>query len=90
MLATHGDHRLGGRELDYLSLISREEFDRAHGENRLLIFSLSFAKPALAAKIQLSRRPRTAIVHNPTAELKVEFLPGIRVQTGISREGKRL
>ena len=67
MLATNGDHRLGGKDWDdvIVNLIA-EEFDQAHGENPLLDLQSyqDLQSRALAAKIQLSSRPRTAIVHS--------------------------
>ncbi len=67
MLATNGDHRLGGKDWDdVLVNLVAEEFDRAHGENPLLDLQSyqDLQSRALAAKIQLSSRPRTAVVHN--------------------------
>src|SRR5438046_2311893 len=64
MLATNGDHRLGGKDWDDIIINHvAEEFDRAHGENPLLDLQSyqDLQSRALAAKIQLSSRPRTAI-----------------------------
>ncbi|MBA2586156.1 MAG: Hsp70 family protein [Chthoniobacterales bacterium] len=77
MLATNGDHRLGGKDWDdiLVNLIA-EEFDRAHGENPLLDLQSyqDLQSRALAAKIQLSSRPRTAIIHNHNGKsVKVEI-----------------
>ena len=67
MLATNGDHRLGGKDWDdVLVNFIAEEFDRENGENPLLDLQSyqDLQSRALAAKIQLSSRPRTSIVHN--------------------------
>src|SRR5213595_3931061 len=67
MIATNGDHRLGGKDWDDVIVNHvAEEFDRAHGENPLLDLQSyqDLQSRALAAKIQLSSRPRTTIVHN--------------------------
>jgi molecular chaperone DnaK len=67
MLATNGDHRLGGKDWDDVIVNHvAEEFDRAHGENPLLDLQSyqDLQSRALAAKIQLSSRPRTSIVHS--------------------------
>src|SRR5215470_11370454 len=61
MLATNGDHRLGGKDWDdVLVNYVAEEFDRAHGENPLLDLQSyqQLQSRALAAKIQLSTRDR--------------------------------
>src|SRR5213595_1434064 len=67
MLATNGDHRLGGKEWDdvIVNLIA-EEFDRLHGENPLLDLHSyqDLHNRALAAKIQLSSRDSTTIVYH--------------------------
>src|SRR3954447_12809861 len=59
MLATNGDHRLGGKDWDdvIVNLIA-EEFDKLHGENPLLDLHSyqELHNRALAAKIQLSGR----------------------------------
>src|SRR5438445_3270950 len=67
MLATNGDHRLGGKDWDdvIVNLIA-EEFDRLHGENPLLDLHSyqELHNRALAAKIQLSSRNTTTIVYH--------------------------
>ena len=67
MLATNGDHRLGGKDWDDVIVnMVAEEFDRQHGENPLLDLASyqDLQSRALSAKIQLSSRDRTAIVAN--------------------------
>lgn len=67
MLATNGDHRLGGKDWDDVIVnYVADEFDRAHGENPLLDLQSyqDLQSRALSAKIQLSSRPRTTVVHN--------------------------
>ena len=67
MLASHGDHRLGGKDWDDVILNwVAEEFDRLHGENPLLDLQSyqDLYNRAITAKIQLSSRPRTTIVHS--------------------------
>ena len=57
MLATNGDHRLGGKDWDDIIVnLVAEEFDRLHGENPLLDLQSyqELQSRALAAKIQLS------------------------------------
>ena len=77
MIATNGDHRLGGKDWDDVIVNHvAEEFDRAHGENPLLDLQsyqdLQTARSS--AKIQLSSRDRTAIVHNHNGKsVKVEL-----------------
>jgi len=77
MLATNGDHRLGGKDWDdVLVNYVAEEFDRAHGENPLLDLQSyqQLQSRALAAKIQLSSRERTTIVHSYNGRsVKVEL-----------------
>jgi molecular chaperone DnaK len=77
MIATNGDHRLGGKDWDDIIVNHvAEEFDRAHGENPLLDLESyqDLQSRALAAKIQLSSRPRTAIVHSHNGKsVKVEL-----------------
>jgi len=67
MLATNGDHRLGGKDWDdvIVNLIA-EEFDKLHGENPLLDLHSyqELHNRALAAKIQLSSRNLTTIVYH--------------------------
>ena len=63
MLATNGDHRLGGKDWDDVIVnFVAEEFDRAYGENPLLDLQSyqDLQSRALAAKIQLSSRQRSA------------------------------
>jgi molecular chaperone DnaK len=77
MLATNGDHRLGGKDWDdvIVNLVA-EEFDREHGENPLLDLQSyqDLQSRALAAKIQLSSRPRTVIIHSYNGKsVKVEL-----------------
>src|SRR2546423_8171033 len=68
MLATNGDHRLGGKDWDdvIVNLIA-DEFDQLHGENPLLDLHSyqQLHNRALAAKIQLSSRNSTTIVYHP-------------------------
>src|SRR5437762_1752549 len=67
MLATNGDHRLGGKDWDDIIVnFVAEEFDRQHGENPLLDLQSyqELHTRAVAAKLQLSSRKHTAIVHN--------------------------
>src|SRR5256714_15292594 len=77
MIATNGDHRLGGKDWDDVIVNHvAEEFDRAHGETPLLDLQSyqALQSRALAAKIQLSSRPRTAIVHSHNGtSVKVEL-----------------
>src|SRR6266850_1844940 len=77
MLATNGDHRLGGKDWDDVIVNHvAEEFDRAHGENPLLDLQSyqDLQTRAVASKIQLSSRPRTALVHNHNGKsVKVEL-----------------
>ena len=77
MLATNGDHRLGGKDWDDVIVNHvAEAFDREHGENPLLDLQSyqDLQSRALAAKIQLSSRPRTAIVHSHNGKsVKVEL-----------------
>ncbi|HXP34684.1 MAG TPA: Hsp70 family protein [Chthoniobacterales bacterium] len=67
MIATNGDHRLGGKDWDdvIVNLIA-EEFDRLHGENPLLDLHSyqELHNRALATKIQLSSRNSTTIVYH--------------------------
>src|SRR5919204_4159648 len=67
IIATNGDHRLGGKDWDDIIVnYVAEEFDRAHGENPLLDLQSyqDLYNRALAAKIQLSTRAKTTLVHN--------------------------
>lgn len=66
IIATNGDHRLGGKDWDdtIVNFIA-EEFDRVHGENPLLDLQSyqDLQTRSVAAKIQLSTRPQVALVH---------------------------
>ncbi len=77
MLATNGDHRLGGKDWDDVIVNHvAEEFDRAHGENPLLNLASyqDLQSRALAAKIQLSSRPHTTVVHSHNGQsVKVDL-----------------
>ena len=77
MLATNGDHRLGGKDWDDIIVnLVAEEFDRLHGENPLLDLQSyqELQSRALAAKIQLSSRPRTTLVHSHNGKsIKIEL-----------------
>src|SRR5437867_203927 len=77
IIATNGDHRLGGKDWDDVIVnFIAEEFDRAHGENPLLDLQSyqDLQTRAVAAKIQLSSRTRTAIVHHHHGKsVKVEL-----------------
>src|SRR5919206_79080 len=67
IIATNGDHRLGGKDWDDIIVNHMaEEFDRQHGENPLLDLQSyqDLHTRALSAKIQLSSRPQTAVVHH--------------------------
>jgi molecular chaperone DnaK len=80
MVATNGDHRLGGKDWDDI-LVNHvaEEFDKVHGENPLLDLQSyqDLQSRALAAKIQLSSRDRTTIVHSHNGKsIKVEITRG--------------
>ncbi|MEY2481038.1 MAG: molecular chaperone DnaK [Verrucomicrobiota bacterium] len=77
MLATNGDHRLGGKDWDDVIVNHvAEEFAKEHGSNPLLDLQSyqDLQSRAIAAKVQLSKRPRTAIVHNHDGRsIKVEL-----------------
>ncbi len=77
VLATNGDHRLGGKDWDDVIVNHiAEEFDRAHGENPLLDLHSyqDLHTRALSAKIQLSSRPGTTLVHHHNGKsVKVEL-----------------
>src|SRR4051812_4751281 len=77
IIATNGDHRLGGKDWDDIIVnFVAEEFDKEHGENPLLDLQSyqDLQSRALAAKIQLSSRPRTTIVHSHNGKsVKVEL-----------------
>src|SRR5205814_1345627 len=67
IIATNGDHRLGGKDWDDVIVnYVAEEFDRQHSENPLLDLQSyqDLQTRAVAGKLQLSRRKHTAIVHN--------------------------
>jgi len=67
MLASNGDHRLGGKDWDDIIVNwLAEEFDKVHGENPLLDLQSyqDLYNRALTAKIQLTSRSRTALVHS--------------------------
>ncbi|MEP7014069.1 MAG: Hsp70 family protein [Verrucomicrobiota bacterium] len=77
IVATNGDHRLGGKDWDDVIVNHvAEEFDRAHGENPLLDLQSyqDLQLRATAAKIQLSSRKSTTIVHHHNGKsVKVEL-----------------
>lgn len=67
MIASNGDHRLGGKDWDDVVVNwVADEFDKVHGENPLLDLQSyqDLYNRALTAKIQLSSRTRTTIVHS--------------------------
>jgi molecular chaperone DnaK len=67
MVASNGDHRLGGKDWDDVIVNwVADEFDKMHGENPLLDLQSyqDLYNRALTAKIQLSTRPRTTLVHS--------------------------
>src|SRR5437763_8484306 len=67
MVATNGEHRLGGKDWDDVNVnLSADEFDRRHGENPVLDLHSyqELHNRALAAKIQLSSRNSTTIVYH--------------------------
>ncbi|MDB6150383.1 MAG: dnaK 2 [Chthoniobacter sp.] len=67
MLASNGDHRLGGKDWDDIIVNwVAEEFDQLHNDNPLLDLQSyqDLYNRALTAKIQLSSRSRTTIVHS--------------------------
>src|SRR6185503_7594605 len=80
MLATNGDHRLGGKDWDDVIVnMVAEQFDKQHGQNPLLDLQSyqDLQSRALAAKIQLSSRPKTTIVHSHNGKsIKVEITRG--------------
>ena len=77
IIATNGDHRLGGKDWDDIIVnFIAEEFDRVHGENPLLDLQSyqDLQTRSVAAKIQLSSRPQVAIVHQHHGNsIKVDF-----------------
>jgi molecular chaperone DnaK len=67
MLASNGDHRLGGKDWDDIIVNwIADEFDKLHGENPLLDLQSyqDLYSRALTAKLQLSSRAKTTVVHN--------------------------
>ena len=67
IVATNGDHRLGGKDWDDVIVnFVADEFDRAHGKNPLLDMQSyqDLQTRAVAAKIQLSSRKTTTVVHH--------------------------
>src|SRR5437762_2588256 len=77
IIATNGDHRLGGKDWDD-TIVNHmtEEFDRQHVDNPLLDLRSYQAlhTRALSAKIQLSSRMQTAVVHHHNAKsVKLEI-----------------
>ena len=67
MVASNGDHRLGGKDWDDIIVNwVADEFDKMHGENPLLDLQSyqDLYNRALTAKIQLSTRARTTLVHS--------------------------
>jgi molecular chaperone DnaK len=67
MLASNGDHRLGGKDWDDIIVNwVADEFDKVHGENPLLDLQSyqDLYTRALTAKVQLSSRQRTTLVHS--------------------------
>jgi len=77
MLGSSGDHKLGGKDWDdvIVNWVS-EEFDRQFGENPLLDLHSyqDLYNRALTAKIQLSSRNSTTLVHSYAGySLKIEL-----------------
>jgi molecular chaperone DnaK len=67
MVASNGDHRLGGKDWDDVIVNwVADEFDKQHGENPLLDLQSyqDLYNRGLTAKIQLSTRARTTLVHS--------------------------
>ena len=67
MIASNGDHRLGGKDWDDVIVNwVADEFDKTHGENPLLDLQSyqDLYNRALAAKLQLTSRQSTTLVHN--------------------------
>src|SRR5437879_13817089 len=67
IIATNGDHRLGGKDWDDMIVnYVAEEFDKQHSENPLLDLQSyqDLQTRAVAANLQLSSRNHTAIVHH--------------------------
>ena len=67
MVASNGDHRLGGKDWDDVIVNwVADEFDKQHGDSPLLDLQSyqDLYNRALTAKIQLSTRQRTTVVHS--------------------------
>ena len=67
MIASNGDHRLGGKDWDDIIVNwVAEEFDKLHDENPLVDLQSyqDLYSRALSAKIQLSTREKTTLVHS--------------------------
>ena len=65
MIATSGDHRLGGKDWDdKIITYVAQQFEEEHSENPLqdLHAYQDIQKNAISAKVELSRRPRARIV----------------------------
>src|SRR6266436_1871993 len=77
IIATNGDHRLGGKDWDDVIVhFVTDEFDRAHGANPLLDLQSyqDLQTRAVAGKIQLSSRPQTAVIHHHSGKsVKLEI-----------------
>ena len=76
MLASNGDHRLGGKDWDdVICDWVAEEFDRVHNRNPMLDLQSyqDLYMRSLTAKVQLSSRPSTTLVQSYEGKsLKVE------------------
>lgn len=67
MLASHGDHRLGGKDWDdIITSWIAEEFDKQFGDNPLLDLGSyqDMHHRSVMAKVQLSTRSSTTVVHS--------------------------
>jgi molecular chaperone DnaK len=67
MLASNGDHRLGGKDWDdIICHWAADEFEKVHGENPLLDMQSyqELYTRAVTAKLQLSSRASTTLVHS--------------------------
>ena len=67
MVATNGDHRLGGKDWDDKLIVSMaEQFEREHGVNPLVDLHAyqDIQARAVEAKMQLSSLNRAALVAN--------------------------
>ena len=77
IIATNGDHRLGGKDWDDVVVnFVAEEFDRVHGENPMLDLQSyqELQARAVAGKIQLSNRANVTLVHHYEGKsVKVEL-----------------